>query len=511
MESMSKTSNNKRIAKNTLMLYIRMVLLMLVNLYTSRIVLQVLGVEDYGLYSIVGAVVIFLGFINISMASASQRFLSYYQGKGVFEELSSAFNSIQVVQFIISVLIFVLGETIGVIYIEYFLNVDPAKLSAAHIVYQFSLFSFIIKTLTVPYNASIIANERMNIFALYSIIEALLQLVVVFVLQTVVDNKLVVYALMMFLSVFIVQMCYRIYCLRNFKECKFRRNWSKAVVKDVFFYSGWNLLGSLSSVAIDQGINMILNSFFGVVVNAARGIAFQVSGAVASLSGNFQQALNPQIVKTFAEQEFVMMHALVIKGTRFCFYLLLLLSIPVIFNMHYLLELWLGAVPDYTETFCKLVLINSLINAFSGSLMMGALATGKIKTYQLVVASINLFNIPASILCLYFYRDPYVTVYVMIALSIIAFVARLILSGRMIGMSISLFLKRAVMPSVVVLLLSVTWSVVVDFFINDFNLWQVIARIILSVIGTVLFIAIVGVSKNERYMVLDAIKQKIKR
>jgi len=255
---------------------------------------------------------------------------------------------------------------------------------------------------------------------------------------------------------------------------------------------------------------MILNSFFGVVVNAARGIAFQVSGAIASLSGNFQQALNPQIVKTFACNEKERMHQLIMNGTRFCYFLLLMLSIPVLFNMKALLELWLGIVPDYAEVFCKLVLINSLVSAFSGSLLMGAMATGNIKKYQIIVATINLLNIPVSITALYLYSDPYVTAYIMIALSATAFVARLLLTSRLIGMSIPLFLQKTIIPSVMTTLLSVLMTFGISIFIAaDNNFWALVIRMLLSFIGIVIAIAILGVTPHERDLALSFIKQKM--
>jgi O-antigen/teichoic acid export membrane protein len=509
---MTATSqNNRRIVKNTVMLYIRMLLLMLVTLYTSRVVLRVLGVEDYGLYSIVGSIVIFLAFINISMATASQRFLSFYQGRGNEERLSSTFNSILVVQGIIALIVLVVGETVGVLYIEFFLNVDPSKLSAAHIVYQFSLFSIVAKTVTVPYHASIIANERMNVYAWLSIMEGLLQLAVVFILQRLTDNKLVMYALMMFMTVLIVQLCYRIYGTRHFKECKFRKNWDRGTIRDVFSYSGWSLMGSFSSMATDQGVNMVLNSFFGVVVNAARGIAFQVSGAVTSLSGNFQQALNPQIVKTYAEEERESMHGLIMNGTRFCFYLLLVLSVPVLFNMHALLALWLGEVPAYTEIFCKLILINSLIYALSNTLHTGAMATGNIKKYQIVIATINLLNIPLCIIGLYLWYNPYLTAYIMITLSVIGFIVRLILTSRMTGMSVASFLRRTMLPTTLVVILSVAIAFGVDHLIENHNIWTLILRIGVIFIVVVGMIATVGVTGNERQRAVNFVIRKIKR
>ena len=507
---MSNTDNNKRIAKNTLMLYVRMLVLMGINFYTARVVLNALGVEDYGLYAIVGAVVIFLGFINNSMASASQRFLAFFHGKGDLENLNRTFNSVLLVQCIISVLIFVLGETCGVLYIENYLNVSADKINVAHVVYQFSLFSFLIKTFTVPYNASIIANERMNAFALISIVEGGLQLIAVLLLQLVMHDRLIIYALMMFLVVLITQSCYRIYCVKHFKECRIRKNWDKKTVKNIFNYSGWNLLGAFSSVAIDQGVNMILNSFFGVVVNAARGIAFQVSGAIASLSGNFQQAINPQIVKSYAEGDKEKMHSMIMNGTRFCYYLLLIISIPVLFNMDALLALWLGDVPAYTVTFCRLVLINALLSALSGSLLMGALATGNIKKYQIIVASINLSNLPLSYVVLCFYPNPYLTVYVMILVSIVAFTARLVLTSHMINMSIKKFVIHTIIPSFYTTLV----AALVVYFVNE--IWSTSSLILLFVKLAVFFIIVliavfsIGIHHNERLIIINTVKQKIK-
>ena len=324
-------SSNKRIAKNTLMLYIRMLLLMLVNLYTSRVVFNVLGVEDYGLYSVVGSIVIFLGFVNASMTAASQRFLSYSKGHGDLASQTSMFNSLSVTHIITALLIFVIAEPGGIFYIETYLNVAPEKISAAHIVFQFSLFSLLIKTTTVPYNAAIIANERMSAFAYISIGEVALQLSSALILKHILHNQLIWYAVMMFLTVLCTQIGYVLYSKIHFKECRLCRTWDKKTVKEVFSYSGWNLLGTFSSVTIDQGVNMLLNSFFGVIVNASRGIAFQVSGAITTLSGNFQQAMNPQIVKSYASNDLSNMHRLIIKGTRFSFYLLLIFSAPIFF------------------------------------------------------------------------------------------------------------------------------------------------------------------------------------
>lgn len=491
------------------MLYFRMLLLMAVNFYTARVVLQTLGVEDYGLYSIVGAIVVFLGFINISMAASAQRFLSFYQGKGDTNELKSTFNSVWMVQIFISLLILFLGEVLGSFYIACYLNVDIAKIPIAHIVFQLSLFSFLAKTLTVPYYASIIANERMNAFAFISILEGLMQLLMVFTLQYVADNRLVIYAFMMFFVVLITQSCYCLYSYHHFSECRINKTWNKKIIKEIFAYSGWNLMGSLSSVAINQGVNMILNSFFGVVVNAARGISFQVSGAVASLSGNFQQALNPQIVKNYASNELPQMHQLVIQGTKFCSFLLLILAVPIGLNMYPLLEIWLGNVPQYATTFCVLILINDILTAFSGCLLTAAMATGNIKKYQIIVASINMMNIPVSIIGLYMWPNPYLTAYIMIVLSITAFFARLILVNKLTELSISSYLRKAILPCLVIVAISVLIGLGINQLLQSNNIFVTFLRLATTFIAVVLLIITLGLKTSERQIILSYIQKRI--
>ena len=508
--SVESQSSNKRIAKNTMMLYIRMVFVLLVNLYVSRVVLKALGVEDYGLYSVVGSVVTFLGFLNTSMAAASQRFLAYAKGKGNEENLSSTFNSIFRVQLIIAAIVLVLCETIGIYYINHYLNVDPSKLTAAHIVFQFSIATFLINTITVPYNASIIANERMDIFALYSIFEVILKLGVAFLLPLFQENTLIYYAALMFGLVFIVQALYRWFCRRDFKECKLKNNANKQTIKEILSYSGWNLLGSFSGVATNQGVNMVLNSFFGVVVNAARGISFQVSAAMAQLYSNFQQALNPQIVKSYAAGDLPRMHFLITQGTRLAFFLLFVCALPIMSNIDGVLKLWLEDVPDYTAMFCILVITDSLINTMSQSLLMGAMATGNIRKYQIIVASINLLNVPLSIVGLLIYPDPYLTTYVMIGLSSIAFVARLILVHQMIDLSISDFLRRAIMPIVMSTAISILLVVVLGIVLpSNESVGRMFIRLAIMFVLCLGTVAVFGMTKQERQLVINYVKAKV--
>lgn len=504
--------SNKRIAKNTIMLYIRMFFVLLVNLYISRILLRALGVEDYGLFSVVGSVVAFLGFINTSMAGATLRFLSYAQGEGDYEKMNSVFCSAFMVQIIIALIVFVLCETIGVFYINNYLNVAPSKIADAHIVFQFSLATFLITIVTVPYNSSIIANERMDVFALYSIIEVILKLGVAFLLPLFTERTLIYYAMMLFGICFIIQGLYRWFCCRCFKECQLRRNINKKTIIKMLSFAGWNLFGTFSGVAMHQGVNMILNSFFGVVVNAARGLSFQVSASMAQLYTNFQQALNPQIVKSYAANDLKRFYSLITQGTRLAFFLLFVCALPIMYNMEGILSLWLEEVPEYTTTFCVLVIVNSLFGTVSQSLLRGAMATGRIRKYQIVISMITLLNLPLSFIALKIYPDPYLTAYIMIALSFIAFIARLVMLHQMTGLSIPYFIQGAIIPIVTAATLSVGLAIGLDVLLPaTIGIGRMLVRLTILLLCCCIVAIAVGMRKEERLMVINFVKNRIKR
>ncbi len=487
-----------------------MLVLMGVNLYASRVVINALGVEDYGLYSVVGSVVIFMGFVNNSMTAASQRFLAYTKGGGSVEEQNSMFCSVSASHILIAVILFLLGETLGVLYIENYLNVAPDKYAAAHWVFQFSLASLLMKTITVPYHASIIANEKMTAFAYISLIEGGLQLFAALMLSCFSADRVVFYAALMFLSVFATQSAYIIYSRLHFAECQFARRWKGEDVKHIFSYSGWNLLGAFSGVASSQGVNMLLNFFAGVVVNAARGVAFQVEAAITSLSGNFQSAINPQVVKNYAAKDLGRMHMLIMTGTRFSFFLLLIFAAPIFVNMEEVLTIWLKIVPEYAVGFCKLMLVYALIASLSALLLTGAMATGRIKKYQIIVAGINLLNLPLSYLVLKLNGDPYMPFFVLIMLAVIAFVARLTLVSQMISLSKRAFAKEVLQPIAMVMIVLV---LVLAFYCSQNNVTDSVLMLILKLgvtfTVTIAVIMLLGVKKTEREMVVGFIKKKI--
>ena len=503
------SSNNKRIVKNTLMLYIRMGILILVNLYTSRIILDALGADDFGLYSVVGSVVAFLGFLNMSMTGASQRYLSFAKGKGNAEEENSVFNSLCVTHAIIACIIFIIAESVGIFYINTYLNVEPSRIAAAHVVFQFSLGCLLCKTLTVPYNAAVISNEKMDAFALISIVEGLLQLAVAFLLPLILADKLILYAGLMFAVVFVTQLCYRLYSYKHFPECRLRNNWKSTKVHEIFVYSGWNLFGTLSSVVISQGMNMVLNFYFGVVINAARGIVTQVNGALASFTGNFQQSLKPQIIKTYAAEEYRRMHQYIIMGSRLSFFLLFALAVPFLFNMEDILRIWLVQVPEYTPWLCRLELIYALIGTLSNTLLIGVMATGHIRKYQLVVATINMLTLPLAVLALQIYENPYIASVVMCIVAVFAFYARLAIVSQQIYLDKRIYLGnllKMILPTVIVIILAEFYIISI---LPTGVLLLFLVRMTISFLICTAVIWLLGMTTSERNKVLFFARKKL--
>lgn len=448
------SDNNKRIVKNTLMLYFRMMLTMLVTLYTSRVVLNVLGVEDFGIYNVVGGVATMFSFLNAAMASGTQRFLSYELGRNDLDQYKMTFGATLTIHIALALTIFLVAQTIGVWFLNNHLNIPLERMEAAQWVFQFAVLSALISVIQIPYNASIIAHEEMGVYAYVSIFEVSLKLAMVILLSWIGFDKLKLYAMLMFSVTFVIAVFYKSYCKRKFSECNYSFLWDKSLYYELVSYGGWNLFGNLAVVGFTQGINILLNIFFGPAVNAARAIASQVGHAIRLFVTNFQLAVNPQIVKYYASNEKERMINLVFQSSRYSFFLLLIISLPVYMEADSILRLWLKIVPDYTVIFCRLIITNSLIDCVSGSLMIAAQATGVIKKYQAVVGSVLLLNLPASYIFLYKGFPPEITAYVSITLSIFALIFRLHILRGLINLSVRQFLRSVVAISVVVTLLA---------------------------------------------------------
>lgn len=379
-------SRNNRIARNTVMLYVRMLLIMAVTLYTSRVVLQTLGAEDYGIYNVIGGVVAMLGFLNNSMAIATQRFLNYEMGKGGGENLFKVFSMSFISYCIIAIVVFVLSETIGLWFILNKLVIPSERLSAAVWIYQFSILTIIFNLLSVPYNAAIIAHERMSAFAYISVLEVVGKLVMAYLITVSPIDKLIFYGLLMCLISLIVRLVYSRYCKIHFEECRVRWIWDKKLLKQLFGFSGWMLAGTSSHLFTTQGVNFLINMFFGPVMNTARAISMQVYNAMNSFALNFMMATRPQIVKAYVQNDYRYMYKLIFSSTKFSFILLLLLSLPILLHTDYILVLWLGQVPEYTSLFVQLTIIDLLISSSFSPIASLSQASGKIKNYQLIIS-----------------------------------------------------------------------------------------------------------------------------
>lgn len=399
--------NKKRIAINTLLLYVRMFLTMPISLYTSRVVLNVLGISDYGVYNIVGSIVLMLTFLNSAMTASSQRFISYELGHSKKEDLQKIFITSVNIHLFISLIIVLISETIGLWFINTYLNISPDRMVAANWVYQFSILTFITTVLSVPYNSCIIAHERMQTFAYISILEVVMKLAIAVCLKYIYMDKLILYSFLLFVTSIVVRVCYGIYCKVHFEECSYQFFFNKKMFNTMFSFSSWSVIGNLGFTLKDQISNIILNLFFGITVNAARGVATQVVNIMNVFSANFSMALNPQIIKQYAAGNLLESQKLVYIGARYTFYLLSILTLPIMINLEYLLKWWLGIVPEYTTEFLQLSLCAALLHSMSGTTTTALQATGHIKTFQLGICIIMISELPIAYLLLRLGYPPY--------------------------------------------------------------------------------------------------------
>lgn len=494
------SANNKRIAKNTLLLYVRTLFVMVVSLYTSRIVLNTLGVSDYGIYNVVGGVVTMFGFINSSMTSATQRYITFALGKGDMTQLQKVFCTALQIHVFISVLIIVLGETVGLWFMYTQMQIPESRMDAAFWVLQCSIISTAIMIISVPYNAEIIAHEKMSAFAYISILEVVLKLAVVFLLLVFSYDKLILYAFLILMVQLLIRFCYSYYCNRHFEESKYHHVWDKTLFKEMTGFAGWSMFGNLSGVLFGQGLNMLLNVFFGPVVNAARAVSVQVQGAIQQFVGNFQMALNPQITKTYATGKMEDMHKLIFRSARFSFYLLFFLSLPVLFETKFILTVWLKNVPENATIFLRIMICISLIYTLSNPLMAANQATGKVKKYQTICGSILLMILPVSYVCLKLGYPAYSVFIVHFIIESITQIVRMIILRPLIGIRIVDYIKNIYMRVVAVITLSIVVPFIVYESMNDTVMrFFMICIACVSSVGVMVYY--VGLTSRERVFV----------
>lgn len=459
-------TSNGRIAKNTVILYFRMALIMVIALYTSRVVLNVLGETDYGIYNVVGGVVLMFTFLNGSIAAATSRFITIELGKQNYEQLQKVFSATIVNHLIVVLIILLLAETIGLWFVRNKLVIPPERLSAALIVYQFSIFTCLCSLLQTPFIATIIAHEKMNVYAWASVVDSILKLVILYLLECLPLDKLKLYALLMFCVTATMLVFYYIYIRKSFPYCAFQLQKDKKLYKTLFSYSGWELYGLFGCVAQGQGLNIILNMFFGPVVNAARGISYQVQGAVTQFSNNLVTAVRPPIIKYYAQGEIQKMIQLVFNASKYSFLLVFALALPIFLEIEYILNLWLKDVPEYTAAFTQIIIIMALVNAFIAPFIISMHATGKIKIPNMISGSISISTIIFAYLGLKMGFGPISVFVVALVITFINMWIDLYLIKRLVGYSITEFIKKVFL---ICLLIGVMSSIIPIIIQNNLN------------------------------------------
>ena len=494
------STNYKRIAKNSIMLYIRMIITMSISLYTSRVILQVLGVQDFGIYNLVGGIVALFGFISGSLSTATQRFITFEIGKKTEGNISKVFSISLILHILFALFVVLVAEPIGLWFTYNKLVIPADRIIATVWIFQFSIISAFVMMISIPFNALIVAYERMNAFAYISVAEAIMKLAIVFLLLFIAFDKLIVYGALMLIIQLIVITLYMVYCKKHFSNVRFVLQYDKKCYKAISGFAAWSITGNIAYLSYTQGLNILLGMFFQPMVNAARGIAVQIQGVVNTFVLNFQTAINPQITKNYSAGNLNEMHQLVFRSSRFSFYLLLFISMPFLLETKQILQIWLGVVPQYTVIFVRLILITTLINSFANPLIISVKATGKIWQYESVVAFLLLLILPISYWFLFMGFDAWIVFVVHLSIEIIAQVTRVIITGRLIAFSLSYYIRNVLCK----ILITGASSFTIPFLIYYYIERSVFSLIIIScicIVSTLLCVYFFGLIEDEKSFV----------
>lgn len=503
-------SNSSRLAKNTIFLYFRQILIMLVSLYTVRVVLNSLGATDFGIYNVVAGIVTMFSFLSGVMATASNRYLSFDLGRKEFEKLKKTFSLLVTIYLFIAVFILLMAETVGLWFILEKMTIPSSRMSSAIWVYQFSVMSFIFTILTIPYISCIIAHENMNVYAYISIVEVFLKLSIALLLPFFDVDKLWLYGLLMFVVTIVNTTIYRTICKRNYSECIYHFIWDLKYAKEMFGFAGWNLFGALATIFKGLLVNILLNQFFNPIVNAANGIASQVNTAIRSFASNFSTALKPQIIKKYATNQLAETIRLTLQGSKYTFFLMWVFALPLFFEMDIILLLWLKNPPGDVVLFTRLALIDNLFAALSLPLQTLAQATGQIKLYQSFVGSLLLLNFPISWIVLKMGAPAYSVFIVAILISFLATISRIIIIRKLVFYSLRYFITSVITPCLLVSVFTLITAIALKLILPEGYLYS-LASILLNVIIIIAIIAVFGMSKNERFFIKKVIKNKLKK
>ena len=489
-----------------------MFFLMIVGLYTSRVVLQALGVVDFGIYGVVGGVVSSLAVFSNSLAVSTQRYLTFQMGKGDEEKLKRVFIICFSLYILLAICVFLLSETIGVWFVNTQLTIPQERMFATNCVFQCTIFSCIFHFLIAPYMSVIISYERMDVYAYIGIVEVTIKLLLVFLLEVFDFDHLIFYAVLMALAECLHFLCYYIFCNRKFSICHYRWIWDKSLFKELLSYSAWNVFGSLSGMFKNQGVSILLNVFFSPIVNAAREIAMQVNLAIHKFFTNFYTAVRPQITKYYAIEDYNNMFKLVFRSSKLSFFLILFLSLPIILEAPFLIDLWLGSIPEYTVEFVRLIVVVTAIDAMANPLMTSCHATGKVRLYQFVVGTITMTTLPIAYVMLKWFEASPVDIYFLsIGISLVNLFVRLFLVKRLIlNFPVKRYIKDVFCRSFLVAIVAFVFPFVVSQQM-EIGWLEFLVVGCLSVLCAFFSIFSIGMTSNERQWIKIVFLSKIRK
>lgn len=503
----SKVSNNKRIAKNTLFLYFRTFLVMLVTLYMSRVVLHALGEADYGIYNLVGGIVVFFSFMNTAMSAAVQRYLNFHLGRGEEQEAGRVFGMSLVTHLMLTAGVLVLGETVGLWFVQTQLNIPPERSTAVFWVYQTSLLCCCVNIVRIPYNAAIIAYERMDFYAYVGIAEVVLKLGVAFLLLAIPLDALEVYSFLILSVGVAVFLIYKTYCNRSFDTTRARWFWDRELFAKLFSFSGWSLAGCVANTSVSQGFSIFLNLFYGVAANAALGLSHQIQSALVAFISSFQTAFSPQIVKTYAANEREAFVDLVSRSSRLSYCLVFVFAMPLMACIDPLLRLWLVDVPAYTASFSVIYIVYCMADALSGPLWVSIGATGHIKRYQVEVSALILLNLPLAYLVLRLGGSPVLALGIRAGINVLAYFYRIAFLAKRMAFPGMRYMRETMLPVTLMTLVSVPLLVYMRQFATGLVQSAGVFAALLAV--NLLLVAAIGLRKRERELIAGYIRRRI--
>lgn len=501
------SNNTQKIAKNTFYMFLRMVIVLCVGLFTSRVILQTLGVEDFGVYNVVGGIVVLFSFLQQALTNASLRFLSFDLGLGQLIKLQHTFAMIFNIHVILAIIVLLLCELIGLWFLNFKLSIPEERLFAANIAFQFSIFSTCVVIIRHPFSSAIISHEQMNFFAYSSIVEVILKLIIVYILVIFSYDKLILYSILLFGINLLMSLWFYLYCKKRYTECSIKKYWNKEQLKEMLGYSGWSLLVNGTDVSVNQSLVFFFNIFFGVITNAALGIANQVNSYLCQFLNSFTQAYNPQIIKSYASGDREFFLKIIFSSSKISFYLMFLMSIPLLLNINYILDLWLDVVPDKTGSFLIMIVMFSLVDAYSAPLWTSVYATGNLKWHQIIMASIKVLNIPLAYVLLSYGAPAVIALALKAGLNVICSIVRPIYVKSLFALPLKEYFISVFAKVYLVFFLCVPLPLFISSYYEDgFN--KLLLTSITFYFISFIVIYYIGLNKNEQVKLMLLIKKR---